>query len=168
MIRGIHHVALSTGDLDRLVDFYTTLFGFERVVEGGWRGRPEIDAIVGLHGSEARQVMLRSGNAYLEIFEYATPTGRRPQAHERTAADHGYTHFCLDVTDIDAEYERLVAAGMAFHCAPPKLGNGAIRATYGRDPDGNIVELQEVVDEAHDTALDRAPLIAPTTDRSPS
>ena len=43
--------------------------------------------------------------------------------------------------DIDAEYERLSAAGMRFHCAPPRLGDGRVRATYGRDPDGNTLHF---------------------------
>ena len=57
--------------------------------------------------------------------------------------DHGITHICLDVTDIDEEYERLKAAGMLFHCPPQDVGDG-VRCTYGCDPDGNIVEIVEV------------------------
>jgi catechol 2,3-dioxygenase-like lactoylglutathione lyase family enzyme len=64
----------------------------------------------------------------------------------RPVCDHGITHICLDVVDIDTEYERLRAAGMTFHCPPQ--GVGALRATYGRDPDGNVVELLEVKDAA--------------------
>ena len=60
----------------------------------------------------------------------------------RPVCDQGITHICLQVTDIDAEYARLSAAGMRFHCAP-QTAPGLCRATYGRDPDGNIVELIE-------------------------
>jgi catechol 2,3-dioxygenase-like lactoylglutathione lyase family enzyme len=158
MIRGVHHVAISTADLDRLAAFYTELFGFETVMTTSWRDRPIIDEILGLHGSAARQVMLKSGNAFIEIFEYESPPGDAGPA-ERTAADRGYTHFCIDVQDIDAEYERLSAAGMRFHCPPPQLSGGRVRATYGRDPDGNIVELQEVVDTDIAFALEQTALI---------
>jgi len=158
MIRGVHHVAISTADLDRLAAFYTELFGFETVMSTSWRDRPAIDEIVGLRGSAARQVMLKSGNAFIEIFEFASPAGAAGPA-ERTAADRGYTHFCVDVQDIDAEYERLSAAGMRFHCPPPRLGDGRVRATYGRDPDGNIVELQEIVDTELAFALEQTELI---------
>ena len=68
--------------------------------------------------------------------------------------DHGYTHFCLDVQDIEAEYQRLSSHGMVFNCEPPDLG-GAIRATYGRDPDGNVIEIQQINDPEHAFALDR-------------
>lgn len=37
MIRGIHHVGLSTPDLDRLVDFYRDVMGFEVVMTSEWR-----------------------------------------------------------------------------------------------------------------------------------
>jgi catechol 2,3-dioxygenase-like lactoylglutathione lyase family enzyme len=156
MIRGIHHVAISTPDLDRLVAFYVDAVGFEVVMSTRWRNRPVIDRIIDLPGSAARQVMLRAGHTYLELFQYESPPGR-PGDPTRPPSDHGYTHLCLDVTDIDAEFERLAAAGMTFHGPPPttaELGTGQLRSIYGRDPDGNIVELQEVLDPAVPFALE--------------
>ena len=144
MIHGIHHTAISTPDLERSVAFYRDLIGAEIVSEFEWPKGAEIaDRIVGLKDSSARAVMMRLGNAMIEIFQYQTPTPGPGDAN-RPVCDHGITHLCLDVTDIDSEFERLVAAGMRFHSPPQDLG--AIRATYGRDPDGNVVELQEVVD----------------------
>jgi hypothetical protein len=55
------------------------------------------------------------------------------------------------VVDVDAEYERLKAAGMTFHCPPQ--GMSGIRATYGRDPDGNVIELLEIADAKSPMAL---------------
>ncbi|MFT6291448.1 MAG: catechol 2,3-dioxygenase-like lactoylglutathione lyase family enzyme [Ilumatobacter sp.] len=149
MIRGIHHVAISTPDLDRLVAFYRDVCGFSEVMNTSWRGRPLVDRMIGLTDSAARQVMLKAGNAYLELFEYESPAGA-PGDPDRPPSNHGYTHFCLDVVDIDAEYERLSASGMTFHSSPPTVeemgGVRRLRAIYGRDPDGNILELQEVLD----------------------
>jgi hypothetical protein len=39
----------------------------------------------------------------------------------RVVCDHGFTHACVDAIDIDAEYERLKAAGMTFRCSPHHL-----------------------------------------------
>ena len=61
---------------------------------------------------------------------------------DRPVIDRGITHIALDVEDVDAEYARLKEAGMVFHCAPQQLGEHC-RTTYGRDPDGNVIELQE-------------------------
>ncbi len=161
MIRGIHHVGLSTPDIDRLVSFYRDVMGFEVVMTSQWRDREIIDRMVGLSGSAARQVMVKAGNAFLELFEYESPVPR-PAAPDRNPADHGYTHFCIDVVDIDAEYERLSANGMTFHAPPPtsdELGHVRLRAIYGRDPDGNIVELQEVLDPDVPFGLDHTDLV---------
>jgi glyoxylase I family protein len=154
VIRGIHHVAINTPDLDRLLAFYRDVVGFE-VVEStrfDWKDSAEIDAIVGIKGTASKVVMLRAANAYIEMFEYqqpaATNTGRL------APSDHGYTHICLDVTDIEAEYERLSKNGMTFHGPPVVVEGGAIRTIYGRDPDGNVIELQELA-PSHDMAVQK-------------
>jgi catechol 2,3-dioxygenase-like lactoylglutathione lyase family enzyme len=142
MIRGVHHLAISTPDLDRFVDHYERWFGFERCGGGGWEiGNDRVDAMVGLDGSAARYEMIRLGNLYIEVFEYGSPpgTGLRPRM-----CDHGITHLCLYSDDVFADFERLTALGMRFNCPPG--GSAATRATYGRDCDGNIVELLQIVD----------------------
>jgi catechol 2,3-dioxygenase-like lactoylglutathione lyase family enzyme len=151
MIRGIHHTAISTADLERSVRFYRDLLGFEEIFTSGWeRGADRADKITGLTDSSARLVMLKAGNAYIEIFQYSSPQARAGDPN-RPACDHGITHLCLDVRDIQAEYERLKTAGVAFNCPPQDMGG--VSATYGRDPDGNIVELLEVKDKANPIAL---------------
>jgi glyoxylase I family protein len=144
MIRGIHHTAISTGNLDRALQFYCDLLGFEEVGTMVWeQGNQGADQITGLKASSGTLVMLKAGNAFIELFQYVTPDPK-PGDPNRPVCDHGITHLCLDVVDVDEEYERLKAAGMTFHCPPQDLADGAVRTTYGRDPDGNVVELQEL------------------------
>ena len=141
MLKGFHHAAISTPDLARSVRFYCDLFGCTVLREFGWpAGIPEADALTGLRNSAARAVMLKLHDSYLEIFEFSSPTPE-PGNPDRPACDHGITHICLAVEDSQAEYARLKAAGMRFH-APPQAQDGGF-VTYGRDPDGNIVELLE-------------------------
>lgn len=152
MIRGIHHTAISTPDLERALAFYRDVLGFVEVNDFTWPiGSTAIDGIVGLKDSSARTVMLNAGNAMIEFFQYESPPPK-PGDPTRPVSDHGITHFCLDVRDIEAEYERLVAAGMTFHCPPQDLGE--VKATYGRDPDGNVIELQEVLNPDNPMALE--------------
>ncbi|MFH1480746.1 MAG: VOC family protein [Pseudomonadota bacterium] len=144
MIRGIHHTAISTENLERSLRFYRDLLGFEERSSYSWDvGMEGLDRITGLKDSSGRLVMLKAGKASLELFQYTTP---KPKTGEpmRPVCDHGITHICLNVTDIYAEYERLKAAGVPFHC-PPQEFEGGLRVTYGRDPDGNVVELMERV-----------------------
>jgi len=104
-----------------------------------WQGNDLIDSIIGLKGSAARTVMMRAGNAYLEFFQYSSPEAR--DAEPLRPCDRGYTHICLDVVDIQAEHDRLTKAGMRFNRVPG--GVNEVKAVYGWDLDGNIVEIQE-------------------------
>ncbi len=152
MIKGIHHTAISTGDLERSVAFYRDLLGFEEAISSGWEvGTETLDKITGLQNSSARMVMLKAGNAFVEIFQFETPSPKSAEAM-RPVCDHGITHLCLAVTDVDGEYERLKAAGMIFHCPPQTTATGN-RVTYGRDPDGNVIELLQVLDSGSPMAL---------------
>jgi catechol 2,3-dioxygenase-like lactoylglutathione lyase family enzyme len=152
MIRGIHHVAIHSPDIDRTIAFYRDAFGFEPVApEFSWKDMPELDAPLGMSGSAARTRMLRAGNCYVEVFEYSSPPPRDGEALR--PHDYGYTHFAVDVTDIRSEIARLKTLGMTFPDVDP-FDTGPIKAIYGKDPDGNIIELQELADD-HATAMAR-------------
>ncbi|HEB26326.1 MAG TPA: hypothetical protein ENI05_00930 [Porticoccus sp.] len=83
--------------------------------------------------------------------QYATPTPKAQEAN-RPVCDHGITHLCLDVTDVDEEYKRLTAAGMVSHSEPLWVSE-SVKTVYARDPDGNVVELQEIMANTDDEKL---------------
>lgn len=140
MIRGIHHVAVHVRDLDRMMQFYRDAFGFEPVGEAfGWENNEFIDRIVDVPGSAARGAMLRCGSCYMELFQYQAPAG---ETRPRDATDKGYTHFCVDVTEIEQEFVRLKALGMTFG-QPGPIDVGHVKTIYGRDPEGNLIEIQQ-------------------------
>ena len=108
-------------------------------------------AMAELYDCSGKQFMARLGNTYIEVFEYVTP--RAPDADPRRPVNlYGYTHFGLQVDDIDAVYRRMLAAGIHFHTAPRHSGgpdkdeNGKLGflSTYGRDFFGNVFELIEI------------------------
>ncbi len=139
-ITAFHHVGISTNDLERSVAFYRDLLGCEVVSRQGWpKGSAVADQVTGLKNSSANYVMLRAGNAHIEIFKYDSPTPKTKDP-KYGVNDHGYNHFGIMVDDIDAMYKRLVDAGTFFNSPPVELGGG-ISVTYGRDPDGNVFEL---------------------------
>lgn len=142
MIVGIHHVAISVPDMAEAKRFYMDVLGFTEAFAGDWDGtRPEADRVIGLDDTSTEMKMLRGPNIYLEVWCYRRP---EPAALDPgySPADHGITHFCLQVSDLDAEYDRLSGGGMTFHGPPVELGE--TRSIYGRDPFGNIIELYEV------------------------
>jgi catechol 2,3-dioxygenase-like lactoylglutathione lyase family enzyme len=141
MILGIHHVAIHTRNFEKMRSFYAEAFGFEpNGPETSWSDSPALDSTIGVHGSASRVQLLKAGTCYLELFQYSAPKGRSDTPLR--PFDYGYTHFCVSVTDIGAEFERLKRLGMTFaHSQPVDLGE--IIAIYGKDPDGNIIEITE-------------------------
>lgn len=148
MIRGIHHVTIHVRDFDRMKRFYIEAMGFHAVDDGsGWDHSPEIDEIVGVPQSAARSIMLSAGNCFLEMFQYSAPVPD-DRAVPLRPHDHGYTHFCLDVTDIDTVVEHLAKHGMSFDRGGRQgsaVDVGVVKAIYGRDPEGNLIEIQETL-----------------------
>lgn len=156
MIRGIHHVAIHVRDLDRMMKFYKEAFGFELVGEAfSWRDTPVLDQILGVPGSAAKGCMLRAGTCYLEMFQFSAPdpVSTRPLR----PFDKGYTHFCVDATDIENEYTRLQGLGMTFE-HPHPIDMGHVKTVYGRDPEGNVIELQQTAGHC-DFRLDHLPAV---------
>lgn len=153
MINGIHHPSLTTGDMKRALGFYQDLLGLEPVFEFGWEAGTDMAeaaaGITGITGSTAKAVVLKVGNAFLEIFEYTTPASQR--GDDRALSDQGFAHVCFDVADAHDAYARLKAAGVPFIAAPTDVG--PMRIAYCRDPDGNHVELQQITDPASVLAL---------------
>lgn len=143
MTQRFHHVAISTPNLERALTFYRDLLGLEVLNEASWpRGSQQINQVIGLDDCAATTVMLQGGNLCVELFEYHWPT-QPPAQTSRPVHLYGITHFCLDVKGIDAVYQRLLDAGIHFHAPPQHFGG--VKATYGRDPDGNVFELQEIL-----------------------
>ena len=79
--------------------------------------------------------MLKCGTCYMELFQWDAP---QPNSDKPLRPfDKGYTHFCVDVTDIEREYERLQKLGMTFGHTPIDMGH--VKSIYGRDPEGNVI-----------------------------
>ena len=103
--------------------------------------------MMALRATAARVAMLRTGNCFLEIFEFSSPPPV-PQDPNRPVVDHGLNHLCIAVDDAVAECARLESQGLRLHCLPIRSAL-PVTGTYGRDPDGNVIEILEVGDPRH-------------------
>lgn len=138
----INHIGLTVSDLEASTAFYK-LLGFEdgpvarMPVRHRW-----LPEIVGLEAPEMELTFLALGDVQLELVRY-----HRPRGATRTTLnlyDAGSAHVALSVDDIQAEYERLSAAGVQFISPPVTITDGdfaGAQAAYAYDPDGNCIEL---------------------------
>ena len=119
MIRGIHHVAVHVRDLTRMIRFYRDAFGFELGEEFGWSDSEFVDRIVDVPGPAARARCCGREPVTWSCFS----TARRKPVSDRPLQpfDKGYTHFCVDVTDIEDEFIRLQGLGMTLASQHPLM-----------------------------------------------
>jgi catechol 2,3-dioxygenase-like lactoylglutathione lyase family enzyme len=139
----MHHISLATADLDRFVHFYRDLMGVELMrispMQPGWQA---FENVVGMRDTAGQVAQFNLGNMFMEVFAYRHPLPR--PGERRPACDVGIRHIAFDTKDIFAEYERLKAAGVDFISPPQYLAGGECTSCYFYDPDGNIVEMQEI------------------------
>jgi catechol 2,3-dioxygenase-like lactoylglutathione lyase family enzyme len=141
MIVGVHHFAINTSNFDRMLKFYKDAFGFVPCRENfDWSNQPVIDQMIDVPNSAARSVMLKGGNCYIELFEYTAPPSRSTEPLR--PFDKGYTHMCVESNDMARDFEHLKACGMDFS-GRDWLEMNDVKAIYGYDPEGNIIEIQQ-------------------------
>lgn len=149
---GVHHIGVSVPDLAKAREFYLDVLGaVEEVAPLSWADNPFIDQVVGLEGSAAEQFFCRLGNLQIEVFQYSAPR-QAPQDPRRGVNEYGYTHMALQVEDVVAVHDRIVAAGLAVHTPPALEGitvdehgiKHGYAGTYCRDFFGNVFEILEI------------------------
>jgi|SwirhisoilCB1_FD_contig_51_3173506_length_462_multi_3_in_0_out_0_1 glyoxylase I family protein len=124
---GFSHVAVNVSDVDRSRDFYEKVIGLKKIP------RPEIKIPGEWYGVGDNQLHLIGGN-------------RR----ERNGIDPTGPHMAIQVEDLEETKKALTALGIAFLDAaamgmqlPPEVQRLTGRQVWVKDPDGNVIELQQ-------------------------
>ncbi|MFO6448388.1 VOC family protein [Erythrobacter sp. NE805] len=137
------HIGTITGDKPALVAFYTMLLGHGPRRELPPTRRATFDAITDIDGIVAEASWFDAGNFELEFWHYIapvpTPRGTQPQRIDRI----GYNAIAFETDDLAAATARLEREGVRFAGKAFTLGGWRVR--YARDPEGNLIALQQNV-----------------------
>jgi YD repeat-containing protein len=146
-VNGIHHVAISVPSLKAAEDFYVNKLGMEKIVRWDFDASEIGDSVTDLKDASAKTLMIKAGNLYLEVFEFTSPTAK-PQGLMRPVCDHGYTHIAFDVDEscIRRVYDEWEKAGVRWHHPITADTDEGVTMTYGRDPFGNVIEIQALAE----------------------
>jgi catechol 2,3-dioxygenase-like lactoylglutathione lyase family enzyme len=143
MIRAFHHTSFTVADLQRSVDFWSRVLGFEALPstrrDAPWAGRA-----IGIPGAALRTVHLRGYGHTLELMQFDDVRGSadRLQPH-----DCGAGHICLVVDDIEGVRQAIVAGGGRAQGEIVTIGEEprkGCKVVYLRDPNGLLIELIEM------------------------
>ena len=176
----VDSVGTTVSDMDRAVEFYTSVLTFEKVSDVEVAGR-EYELLTGVFGARLRIVRLRLGGESIELSEFLAPRGR-PMPVDVRANDLVFQHIAIIVSDMDVAYERLRRFKAAHASTGPQRlpdwnpNAGGIRAFYFRDPDNHFLEILQFPpdkgpDRWHKTdrlflGIDHTAIVVSDTDRS--
>lgn len=141
----VDSIGVTVSDLDRSVEFYGKVLGFEQVVSFELDGSA-LEQATGVFGSRARTARLRLGSEYLELTEYLTPRGRAVPADSRSN-DRWFQHIAIVTRDMQRAYRHLRENGVRHSSPSPQRlpdwnpNAGGIEAFYFQDPDGHPLEI---------------------------
>jgi catechol 2,3-dioxygenase-like lactoylglutathione lyase family enzyme len=144
-VSAVDTVGMTVSDMERAIDFYTSVLTFDKVSDDEISGR-DYELMTGVFGARARIVRLRLGDEAIELTEYLTPKGRAFPADMRPN-DRAFQHIAIIVSDMDKAYERLRQRHVEHASTGPQRlpdwnpNAGGISAFYFRDPDEHFLEI---------------------------
>jgi catechol 2,3-dioxygenase-like lactoylglutathione lyase family enzyme len=145
LLQAVGAVAMTVGNMDRSIAFYSDVLGFEKVSDVEVLGEA-YERLQGIFGLRLRVVRLRLGEETLELQEYLTPRGR-PIPVDSRSHDRWFQHIAIIVSDMDRAYARLRQHRVEHASPAPQrlpdwnVNAGGIRAFYFKDPDGHPLEV---------------------------
>ena len=127
----LDHVGLNVADLEAMTAWYCASLDLAVELE------------FALDHVDLRGAMLRSADGWrLELLTRAgNAAGLQAASPVEAALTRGFGHLALDVPDVDAAYDALLAAGAADRMSPRPSPEPGVRMAYVADPEGNLVEL---------------------------
>ena len=144
-VTAVDTVGLTVSDMDRAVDFYTSVLTFEKISDVEAAGRA-YELMEGVFGARVRIVRLRLREETIELTEYLAPKGR-PMPADVRPNDLVFQHVAVIVSDMDQAYARLRQHRVEHASTGPQRlpawnpNAGGISAFYFRDPDGHFLEI---------------------------
>ena len=93
-----------------------------------------------------RFAFLRFGSCVLELLRY---DNERQETFDRSNADVGSAHVCIEVPDLQKAYDDLQAKGIEFLAPPLHIDDGPLAGgafVYFKDPNGVTLEVSQGFD----------------------
>jgi len=130
MITGIAHLALTTRDMKKSLDFYTRVLGFKKAFT---IAHPETNA--------PWIEYLQAGDQFVELFYNGT------EDFSWKSSMAGFNHICLRVDDIHATVKKIEAEGYPMDRQVNEGKDKNLQA-WLKDPDGVRIELMQIRPES--------------------
>ena len=148
----IESIGMTVGDMDRSIDFYTTVLAFTKTGDRQITGVAsddvlplQADPIPSAANLQLRIVTLQLGAETIELTQCLKHPGR-PIPPDSRSNDRWFQHLAIVVSDMDRAYRHVRQHSLLQIPNPQTLPDwnpvaGGIQALYFQDPDGHNLEL---------------------------
>lgn len=159
LVQSVLSIGMTVSDLDRAVEFYTSVLDLEKLGEEEQFG-DAYERHVGLFAARSRTAKLKLGDEVIELTEFLTPRGRAIPA-DSASNDHWFQHIAIIVSNMDIAYQKLKKHKVRhLSPSPQRLPDwnklaGGIEAFYFADPDGHPLEILHFPPDKGDTKWHR-------------
>ena len=139
----VRHIGITVTNLDKMLHFYQDLLGFSNAKIALERGT-YIDNFSALKDVEVTTAKLSNGSddIMIELLKYHSHEG---SSFPREIINSGISHFALTVDDLEELYKKATSEGVVFNSPPQCPPDGKVLVAFCRDPEGNLIELVEVL-----------------------
>ena len=144
-IIGFNHIGISVKNLDAMVDFYQKATGFEVMKREKVRHSKTADILYGKKGMAYETVTLKAPNMLLELTQFADQS--KAEINKMPPQGPGMTHTCYQSPTRDSGFDKFVEAGVEMLSSgnpPVDLGGYGVTYAYAHDPEGNMLELEQL------------------------
>lgn len=140
MITGIGHVAFRVTNLQQALDFYCNKLGFSEAFRLEQEGQPSPWIVY---------IQIAPGS-FIELFPDSQDAPGPLPPRDPLAS---YKHVCLLVDDMSATLKELAARGLEIS-GSPRQGLDFNLQYWIYDPDGNAIELMQIMPNSLQAAAD--------------
>ena len=141
MTVAIRHTGLVVYDLERALEFWCGVLGFEVVTRMNEEG-PFLDAMMGLDGVKVTTVKLNAPDGgMLELLNFQSHPDNKAWRGEPFST--GLTHIALTVENIDHVIQEMKEFGCEISNSCQLSPDGKVKVIYAEGPENLLIELVE-------------------------
>lgn len=144
-IRGVHNVSITVSDIDNTLAFYQAAVPYELVDRTRVSASAIPAEILSKRDGEIEIALIRTPTIFLRLIDIDPDTKAAPA--RRPATGPGYTHICFQSPADAPKYNRFKELGLEILSrgdGPVDLGGYGVTYAYGFDPDGVMIEMEQV------------------------
>ena len=143
MILDTRHIGIVVQDMEKSRRFWVDVMGLKVAVDF-WEEGDFIATVQNLSGVKLHMIKLSAPDgSMIELLKDEThPT---PPPERNALCDRGIRHIAFTVADVKESWRIMCASGCEVLSEPVRSPDGKAELFFARDPEGNLLEIVEML-----------------------